>query len=113
MKTLVALLLVIACGCKDTPCDKYADRVAACNPKLPSSVRDDIREYCVGATAYEPEQGDGSDNLAALAKRAVEACSPKLACADFLACLTQQGCVLRGSTEKPGAFSFQCMPSAR
>lgn len=110
MKTL-AVLLVLACGCKDSPCDKYADRVAECSPSLPDGVRGQIHGYCVVSTAYEPEPGDGSNNLAALTKRAIQACSPTLACTDFLACLEQQGCRLLTSVNAPSEFSFQCWPT--
>jgi len=109
MKAL-ALLAVLACGCKDTPCDKYADRVAECSPNLPDGMHGYIHGYCVASTRYEPEPGDSPNNLAALTKSAIQACSPTLACTDFLACLKEQNCTLLTSINTPGEFTFECMP---
>ncbi|HEX5061766.1 MAG TPA: hypothetical protein VFV99_20505 [Kofleriaceae bacterium] len=110
MKTL-AMLLVLVCACKDSPCDKYADRLLACNPKLPGDVRENVYGYCVAATIHEPEPNAEPNRGDVLMYRAVKACSPTLACTDFLACLQEQNCTLITSINTPGELTFQCWPT--
>ena len=105
----IAAAALLACG-RGTPtfCESYADRVMACGPaELPHSLRGQIVEYCDVTRAYTPAPQDGSDNLAVISKRALEACEPSLACPEFLKCIAAH---CRLVTMSPtGPFSYDCM----
>lgn len=76
-------------------CDAYGERFASCMQGVSPKLRASIAKQCRVIRGYEPAPSDAPGNLAALAKRALEACSPDASCSDFKACLQRSGCELR------------------
>ncbi len=104
-------MVVAACGNRapdpSTPCGHIEVTLATCDPAVPERMLAPFREVCPYYVAYEPRPDDGPNNLAALAKLAVETCAKASSCADLRKCFEDQRCqwILTSPTADP---SFSC-----
>ena len=113
--TAFALVAIVACHRApdlSTPCGRIEAQLASGAPPVPEKMLVPFREACPYYASFEPRPDDGPDNLAVMAKTAIDTCAKTTTCDDLKKCLDDQRCVWL-LTSPEADPSFQCMGKPR